>query len=272
MPYTFQLGPKYLVALGLLCVNLVHLMIVTYFQIPGNFVDETFREYIFLTNSLYYGIGVVSTFFYPLIARKLGLKYTLMLAIAFDMIGLSSLWLSITLGGNLPLIFISTDFWGLSLLTIGVSIISYLVIAFPKKLGVSLMILFAFGEAGAIIANLLFDTFSSLQFNEGFFLLSIILLSLLIYFVNTEFSEPVYPKHLRHLRKGSLIWSEFHYRLIFFMVAAIGYGLIESIFSIWGEAYLAQFMPETLVLSTISIFWFCMLLGQILLLDLPSIL
>jgi len=266
MPYSFQISQKYLITLGILCSNMIHIMLVTYFQIQNNFLDGQFESSTIPINSIYYGIAILTTIGYPMIVKKLGLKFTLMTALVFDMISLALLWASISLGGVLPLIFISTVFLGFSLITVAITNISYFVLEFPKKLGVSLMAVFAFGDAGVITANLLSDTFSSIQFNEGFFLVMAFLYSGLIFFIYTKFTEPPFPKHLEHLRKGSLIWKEFHFRLGFFMIAAIGYGIVETIFAVWGEIYLIQFMTESLAVYTISLFWFAMLLGQIILL------
>jgi hypothetical protein len=78
-------------------------MIATYAQIQGNFVDDTFRDYTFLTNSMYCRIRVTSTFVYPLIARKFGLKFILMSVILCDMLNLETLRISIISGASLPL-------------------------------------------------------------------------------------------------------------------------------------------------------------------------
>jgi len=266
MPYSFQLTPRYFILLVLFMINLVHIMISIFFQIPGNFLNLTFEGNIFWMNTGYFGLALITCFCYPMIVRRLSLKTTLLVGLIFDMIGLSSIWLSVAVGGNLPLVLISTLTMGMALLTVVNCIITYLVIEFPQKLGIAIMSLFAFGSVGDMLANLFFNAFNATRYNDGFFVLAMILLVVLIYFIATRFFDPPFPKHLEHLRRGTLIWKEFHYRIAFFMIATIGYGLVESVFTIWGEVYLLQYLTKALAVNTVSIFWFSMVIGQVLLL------
>lgn len=266
MQYSFQIASKYVIALGLMLINLVHVIVASYFKIPGNLLDKDFPESIFVINVLYYAIAIISTVLYPFIARNMSLKSILIIGLIFDMLGLAIVWLSNLLGGVLLFIYVSNILWGISLLTVTISIITFLVIEYPRKLGVAMTTLFAFGDLGDMLTNFLFAAFSGTQFNQGFFLLTMSLTACLLYFVTFKFIDPEFPKHLEPLRKGSLIWKELHYRLVFFLIAAIGYGVIESVFAIWGEVYLLEYIPRGLAVSTVSMFWFSMMIGQVVLL------
>ena len=59
-------------------------------------------------------------------------------------------------------------------------------------------------------------------------------------FVYANFLNPIVPKYLVHLRRGTLIWKELHYRMGLFVLAMVFYGIVESAFSIWGSFYLLK--------------------------------
>jgi hypothetical protein len=180
-----------------------------------------------------------------------------------NVIGLATIWISISLGGFLSLIFISMFFIGVALTSVLNSIITYLVIEFPKRVLIALIVLFAFCNLGNILSNILFNAFKAVNFNTGFFIVSILLMVASIVYVSRKFSDPEFPKHLAHLRKGTLLWKELHYRLGFFILSVIAYGIIESIFGVWSGVYLLKFLSQGLTKGLVSIFWLAMVIGQL---------
>jgi hypothetical protein len=266
MSQSLKVPPHYAMAFMLLMINAVHFLIATYFQIPGNSFAAKLTESETGLQIIFYGISVASALLYSIIVRKMTLKYVLMSSLIADLIGLAFYWGSAAMGGNYPCVVIGTAFMGFAFLTVCISVVTYLVLEFPKKLGASLMAIFAFGDLGNIAANLIFDAVDGTIYGPGCYFFLSLTLCFLIWFIAAKFTDPVFPKHLKKMREGSVIWREFHYRLGFFLIAAIGYGIVESLFAVWGEVYLLQFLTQSIVTSTISIYWFGMMIGKFLLL------
>jgi len=86
-----------------------------------------------------------------------------------------------------------------------ISAITYLVLEFPKTLIASIMALFAFGDVGGILANLLFSALKGTQYGVSFFLFSIVLLVGLIWYIAVTFLDPQFPKHLQKRRLQELL-------------------------------------------------------------------
>jgi hypothetical protein len=257
---------RYIMAFVLVLINAIHFMVINFFEIPGNFYETAIEHYETELEIIYYGIAILSTFCYPMIARKISLKYTLITALLCDLLGLFMIWLCTFTGGTYIFALLATLFKATAFLTVTISAITYLVLEFPKTLIASIMALFAFGDVGGILANLLFTALTGTQYGIGFFLLSTVLLVGLIWYIAATFLDPQFPKHLQKLRKGSLIWKEFHYRLAFFLLAGICYGFTESVFSGWSEIYLLKFLPQDFVTATVSLYWLAMLVGKFILL------
>ena len=85
-------------------------------------------------------------------------------------------------------------------------------------------------------------------------------------FVFAKFFNPLVPKHLARLRRGSLIWKEFHYRMALFIFAMLFYGMIETVYSSWGGLYLLNFMNAKQTGFCVTYFWIAMVVGQLALL------
>jgi hypothetical protein len=214
---------------------------------------------------LFYSVAIVTSLSHQIIVRNFTLKSTFIAGLFSNIIGLSTIWISISYGGVLPLIFVSMFFIGIAFTSVLNSIITYFVIEFPGRISVSLIIMFAFGNGGSLISNILFNALKAANFSSGFFFLTIVLMVLAILYIGVRFFDPQFPKHLTHLRKGTLLWKELHYRLVFFIFSIIAYGAVESIFGVWSGMYLLKFITQALTKDAVSIFWLSMVVGQILL-------
>ena len=260
MRSSFQLNPKLVLTVSLFLIASLHTMIFSFFQIPENFFGDL--KHIFTFKILLYCFVIATSCSHQLLMKVLDLKFTLIAGLLCNGIALSLIWLNIQLGGYYGIIVLNTIFIGLALPSVLNCLITYLVIEYPKKTGLGVMALFAFANLGNMSSNLLFAFLSRTEF----IILSLFLLTIAILFIYFNFFDSKFPKHLEHLRKGTLIWKELHYRLGLFIIAIISYGIVESTFGIWGEIYLTQFISDTLAKETISIFWFSLIIGQILLL------
>ncbi len=114
------------------------------------------------------------------------------------------------------------------------------------------------------MAPILLNVFSRHQ--TPFFLFLTFLLFLGIWYVHVFLFDIPFPSHLEHLRKGTLIWKELHYRLALFVIAIFAYGLTETTFNLWGFVQLDALFGTVIANETMPIFWLFLIIGQILLL------
>ncbi len=261
-PY-FKIESRYLTALVLLLITVAHMMIFSFFQIYGNFLNQAFIPVLLPLKFSFYAVVILTSIFHQIFVRNFTLKFTLMAGLFCNVIGLATIWASISMGGSLTLVFISMFFIGVALTSVLNSIITYLVIEFPGRVIIALIIMFAFCNFGNLASNILFNAFKAANFNNGFFFLSILLMVASILYIGLKFFDPEFPKHLAHLRKGTLLWKELHYRLGFFIISIIAYGIIESIFGVWSGVYLLKFLSQALTKGLVSIFWLSMMIGQL---------
>lgn len=263
---SYQIANRYSMLVSLFLICSLHLMVFGFFEIPDNFLNVAFQHVLVYLKILRYSVILLTSCFHYILLRYFSLKITLMAGLLCNIIGLSLTWLSLLLGGSLALIVLSFIFISFALISVLNCLITYIVIDLPENTGVGIMTMFAFGNGGLMMSNIIFSVFEARQFSSNFFLLTIVLLVLSIIFIGAKFYNPPFPKHLEHLRKGGLIWRELHYRLVFFILSIIAYGFVESIFGVWGEDFLLQYLPQNLAKDTVSIFWFSMIIGQIILL------
>lgn len=256
--------------LSLFLIGSLHIMIFSFFSYRDNFLlGHDFEQYSLITKCILYGCAVSVAFCHQFICRRIGLKRSLILGLFFNVIGLTSLLLShLTLSYRevaVTFLFLDMIFFGVALTSVINSLISYVVLEFSTKLSAAMTALFIFFNLGVMLSPL---TLGLLQLQGMHWLPYPILIGLLflsIWYVSKFFFDPVYPPHIEHLRKSSLIWIELHYRLVLIVLAVLCYGMIEDTFSEWGYLHLRQLFGETAADKTNSIFWLFEIIGQVLL-------
>jgi hypothetical protein len=263
------LTDRLILTLSLFLIGSLHTMIFAIFQLPDNFLlGHASKSLEFSSKAILYFMAVGTSACHQILCRKMGLRKTLYFGLLCNLIGTASLWLNQTLNTQNHLAFIYLDmvFFGLALTSVINSLVTYIVIEFPKKVGTGIVALFAFLNLGAMLGPLLQGLFRHLNVDLYTYPFLILLLCLAIWFVHVYFFDPPFPAHLVHLRKGTLIWKELHYRLGLYILAIIAYGLTESTFSIWGYAHIKHLLGTTAASDATSFFWLFLIVGQIFLL------
>lgn len=264
-----MISNRLIITLGLFLIGALHTMIINFFQVPGNFLlgNET-ENLAFYCKIILYASAIAVSLSHQWLCKTIGLKKALYLGLWFNFFGLATLLLAHLLKtkGALPLIFLDMIFFGIALTSVINSLITYITLEFPKKTGAGITALFAAFNAGVMMAPILIDVFRrwEIQLLIYPFLMGLLLLG--IWFVKSVFLDPKYPKHLEHLRKGTLIWQELHYRLVLYLSCIILYGIVESTFNLWGFLRIEDFLGRVNANETISFFWLFMIIGQIILL------
>ena len=253
---------------SLFLIGALHTMIFGTFQYPSNFTldDPNFKHLAIYSKVILYGSAVTASFCYPIICRFLGLKYGLIGGLTLNLLGLLFLWINQGLGGHVAFYFLDMLFFGTALTSVINVLITYIILKFPNRTGAGITALFAVLNGGLMLAPLMIGIFNDLSINDVIFPFLMLLTLLSIWHVEEKMYDPPFPSHLRHLRKGTLIWKELHYRLALFLLAIISYGMIESSFTMWGFGYFAQQLGQAIALETIPVFYLFMIIGQILLL------
>jgi len=183
-----------------------------------------------------------------------------------NFLGIALLWLNQSLGGIVPLVFVNVLCFGFALTSVISALITFIIIKFPKRTGSGITALFAVLNGGIMLAPLLVSFFDGLQVKEAMYPFLMVCTISAILHVDRKMYDPPFPTHLEHLRRGSLIWKELHYRLALFFTALVAYGMVETDFSMWGFLHLEQWTDESQAMESISVFYLFLIVGQILLL------
>ena len=155
-------------------------------------------------------------------------------------------------------------FLGAAFSSVFIGLVTYLIIETPRHLSISVTILFAFMNLGAMLSAFFLDLFNTWLSGRLFLITMEVLILLSIVYILVFFFEPKFPKHLKNLKKSTSLWREMHYRLILFIIVIILYGICENTYNLWGDKFLHFFLTPHVANDTISIFWLFMIIGQIL--------
>ena len=260
---------RFLLTMSLFLIGCLHTMIFAFFQIPGNFLLGSGAEDLILDCKLVlYACAIGTALSHQALCRIFGLRKVLYLGLLFNLFGLAILWFNQVspVKGFVPLIFLDMIFFGISITSVICALITYIILEYPKKLGVGITALFIFFNAGSMLAPVLLDIFNYFSAKTAMYPFLIALLIFAIWFVHAYFFDPQVPAHIERLRKGTLLWRELHYRLGLFAVAVIAFGLTETTFQAWGLLQIKATLGPQIATEIISVFWLFVILGQIFLL------
>ncbi len=263
---SYKLFQWQLLTVSLFLIGMLQTMIFGFFQIADHQLGVEYEPSIIPLNVLFYFVMMVTAVFHPFIMRRFSLKFALIAGLVSDLLGVGLLWINEGMGGWFILIVSAFVLAAISIVSVINCIVTYLVIEFPKSLSLAMIALFLFANMGILASTLLYTFLMDHSFYPIFCGVAVSLLLLAMYFVYAKFFNPIVPAHLAHMRRSSLIWKEFHYRIGLFLLMMLFYGVVETLFSVWGGVYLLQFVTESQAQQAIISFWVCMVLGQILLL------
>lgn len=252
-----------IITIGLFLIGSLHTMIFAIFQIPENFLMG--RDSMLLTFTckvVLYVFAIGTSLAHQLLCRKLGLRKALYFGLLCNFFGVSTLFVNQFQGmvGIIPLIFLDMVFFGMALTSVINALVTYIIIEFPKRVGIAVVILFAFFNLGAMLA----PVFQHIGTEKMYVILAVLLI-LSIWFVHTFFFDAPVSKQ-PHLKKGSLIWKQLHYRLLLFVIAIIAYSLTETTFNLWTYIDLQSLFGTKVADDTIPFFWMFLIIGQVVLL------
>ena len=244
-------------------------MIVGIFQLPENFLmGRESKHFEMICKVIFYVCAIGISLSHQMLGRKWGLRKTLYGGLICNILGISALLLNQSVGGvgSTPLILLNMIFFGLAITSVINSLVTYIILEFPEKVGFGIVALFAFLNIGLMLSSVVVEIFLGLQIDAFLYPFLLLLLFLSIWFVHKYFFDPFFPPHMEHARKGTLIWKELHYRLALFVIAIIAYGLTETTFYLWGYTHIEKFQGAAIANEIIPFFWLFMIIGQIILL------
>ncbi len=256
------LDHRFVITLSLFLIASLHTLIFSIYQIPENFL---LGHHAVLYKSVLYATAVGASVGNPFLCRRIGLKKMLYYGLVFNGLGVGALWLH-RFWPHSGTEILAMIFFGLSLTSVINSLVTYIVLEFPQKVGLGVVALFVFLNLGVMLGPLVFGVFQSFQKTTLIFPFLLAFLALSLWFVRSHFFDPSFPAHLAHLKKGTLLWKELHYRLALYIVAVIAYGLAESTFSLWGYVNIKDLIGEQTANEITSFFWLFLILGQLFLL------
>ncbi len=259
---------KFILTLGLYLIGGLHTMIFAIFQNPINFLFGNPSEtLLFSFKIVLYVCAISVSVSHQFIARKLGLRKTLYIGLIFNIFGMASLWFGRAIHSDHPILILSNMiFFGIALTSVINPLITYIVLEFPKRVGTAITALFAVFNTGVMLAPILLESMLDWSIHLVCFPLLIAFLLLSLWFVHKYFFDPPYPARLEHLREGTTVWKELHYRLALFVIAIIAYAMAETTFALWGFVEMKEFLGRMIANETVSFFWLFMVIGQVVLL------
>ncbi len=140
------LSERFILTVGLFLIGALHAMIFAIFQIPENFLlGRDDPELGFHCKIILYSFAVATSFCHQILCRRIGLRRTIYLGLLCNFFGLAILMLNRLFieGGSLTLIFLEMIFFGIALTSVINSLVTYLVLEFPNKIGAGVPAFFA---------------------------------------------------------------------------------------------------------------------------------
>lgn len=151
-------------------------------------------------------------------------------------------------------------FLGIAIGFVAPLLATYVIIEFPNKTALGIILLFSCLNIGVMIARPFFDLF----YSTGAYMISLGVIFLgFLWIIHAHFINPPLPKNLEPVQKESLLWNELHRRLGIFIFAMILYGVLENIFNKVGDNYLQNIMSHARADQIIVVFWLALTVCQL---------
>lgn len=264
------LSKRLMMTVALFLIGTLHTMLFTIFQIPENFLmgEKSVAFGVFCKIVLYL-FAILACLFHQSFCHLFGLRKTLYLGLLCNLLGFSLFVFNQAIPdtpGKVFLILFDMAVFGVAISSVINALVTYIVIEYPKNVGLAIVALFAFFNLGAMLAPILINLFplGGLRNLMDFYLIALLVIS--IWFVHSFFFDPPISTEKIQMKKGSLIWKELHYRLALFVVAIASYGIAETIFNLWGYIKIKNLLGIQMANEADPIFWMFTIIGQIFLL------
>lgn len=260
---------RLILTLSLFLIGSLHTMIFAIFQIPENFLmGHDSLSLSVVCKVILYSFAIGVSLGHQMLCRRFGLRKALYFGLVCNLVGIMTLLFNQYVSptkGLISLIILDMMFFGMALTSVINALVTYIIIEFPKRVGLGIVALFAFFNLGPMTAPLLMDLSEAFHFEKFVYYFLIALLLISIWFVHVYFFDPPVSREV-HLKKGSIIWRQLHYRLGLFVISITMYALTETSFSLWGYLKIQMILGEAVANETIPFFWLFLIVGQVFLL------
>ncbi len=253
--------------LFLFLIVTLHTAVLACIQWPNTFLSPLLSDHPFLYKSIFYLVTITVSCFHQQISRLIGLK----LELAYGMLcNVVALLLLIARAEILPsaswLTALAMFFSGAAMLSVFNCLITYTVLVFSKRTLLGIIILYAFANAGNLLAPQILDLQNLFNVGVPFLLFLVALLLMYVVGVLVFFDEPNPMIGKKRYRSGLYLLKQMPLRLPLFILTIMFYSMSESTFSIWSEDFLVKTQDIPFAESSLSIFWLFMILGQMIML------
>ena len=244
----------------------LHVMMFGAVQESETLVSTQYAPHWAGLKAVLYSVGIFVGLMHPFLTNMIGQRRVLTAGLLCDALGFVCFLLNYYEFTSFSILFLYLGAlcFGLGILSVFNCLIIYIIWDYPKYTVMAITALFAFGNIGFLFDTVLQELTHFFKQDIQIFLL---LTALLVFFAVVSsilYEEPPYPRQLKHLRSGTLLWKELHIRLFFFLVATICYSLTEGIFNFWG---LTNLQTSGMIFDKpLAVFWLGMVLGQFFLL------
>lgn len=261
------MNKKFVIASFLFLIGTLHTMVFAFIQFPGTFIAADLSEDPIIYKFILYFFTVGVSCFHQPISKRIGLKNLLITGLFGNILGMLFLFFHhfYEHPHSQYLLYASMVCFGASMLSVINTLVTYVILEFPSKTVAAITALFAFLNLGIMFAPLLLNASELWHLSWSILFAVMCVFALAILAVKRFFFEPPYPKEYEPLRSGSLLWREMVHRLSLYILAIFLYSLTESTFSLWGANLLLFHFPRALAEVAGSVFWFFMILGQLIL-------
>ncbi len=260
---------RFIITLSLFLIGSLHTMIFAIFQVPENFLlGHDSKQLALNCKIVLYAFAISTAVLHQKICRSLGLRRALLLGLLCNFFGIATLFANQMRGAEGIIFFIYLDMvvFGIALTSVINSLVTYIIIEFPKKVWFGIVILFAFFNLGAMLAPRYLEVASAMQVKQFMYPFLMILLAFGLWFIHFYFIDPPQSKREIHLKKGGVIWKLLHYRLGLFVFAIICYASTETTFNLWGYEVIKSLFGEITADNIAPVFWMFLIIGQMILL------
>jgi len=205
-----MLPTRILTILILFSLGMLHVLIFGFLEYLSNFyiTSVSYPIKLSLTCFLYITAVLASCLNY-LFAKRFGLKKLLIWGLYSYLFGMIFFYIASFLSKHMMMasivLHISTILFAIAFALVVVSLTTYIVLEFPKHIGVGITILFAFMNIGAMLSPIFLNIFSGGHYGWALTLLVCLLILIGIWFVKSIFFDPKVPKSIERYRKGTLI-------------------------------------------------------------------
>lgn len=248
----------------LFLIMTLHTATLGCFQWPHSFLSQEFTSHPVLYKLIFYSTAILVSLFHQPISKRIGLKMELTGGVISSALGMLLFNAHAILfpSGHWIMVF-AMILMGIAMLSVINCLLTYVVLVFSNKTLLGIIALFAFGNAGMMLAPQMLRLGGHLHLTTELIFLIVTLLLMYGAGILILFDEPSYAQDPA-LQSGAYLRREMPLRFPLYLAALAAYGLIESTFSLWGEGLFSHTFSLTPSREATSSFWLAMVVCQIL--------